>query len=181
MIPNREQCYSLMERANLPEHIRDHCAMVAELATCLARKLSRAGMPIDVGLVEASALLHDIAKGICLANGKNHAEEGARLLKEWGYPDLAPIVEEHIDLEETRLGQPLTESLLVNYSDKRVKHDEVVSLEERFADLARRYGRKTGGEAYFWQRLERYRRLEERIFQDSGGGPEDLTQRPLNC
>jgi len=34
----------------------------------------------------------------------------------------------------------VNEAMVVNYSDKRVMHDRVVSLERRFIDLMERYG-----------------------------------------
>ena len=41
-------------------------------------------------------------------------------------PAIARIVEEHISLDSSQVAGPVTESLIVNYSDKRVRHDQVV-------------------------------------------------------
>ena len=158
-----------MDRVEMPDNIRDHSFVVAEIASCLAGALIRAGVRLNARLVEASALLHDIAKGWCILNGGNHALEGGKLLRGWGYSRLAPIVEDHIDLREDFLPPPLTESLVVNYSDKLVKHDEVVSLEERFTDLAFRYAKNPGHEIYFKERLVLYLKLERAIFAAMDG------------
>ena len=59
-----------------------------------------------------------------------------------GYPAVAEIVREHVWLSRNPAEPwPLREVEIVNYADKRVLHDLVVTLGQRFADLRRRYGR----------------------------------------
>jgi hypothetical protein len=64
--------------------------------------------------------------------------------------------------------------LLVNYADKRVKHDQVVTLEERFWDLADRYGHTLERKSRLQENLDLYLRLENRIFEDLNIQPPDL-------
>jgi len=53
---------------------------------------------------------------------------------------------------------------IVNYADKRVMHDRVVSLEERFRDLKERYGRNQSAIDYL-ERLEKeINGIENKIF-----------------
>ncbi len=67
---------------------------------------------------------------------------GAGILEELGYPHVAQVVREHVHLDDNIMDpRPLREAEVVNYADKRVLHDAVVTLEERFADLKVRYGR----------------------------------------
>jgi hypothetical protein len=83
-------------------------------------------------------------------------------------------VEAHVFLEEAFLGGPLTESVLVNYSDKRVRHDEIVTLEERFEDLMDRYAKTPEHIVRMKKLLEVSRRLEEKIFDGLSIGPNGL-------
>jgi len=113
---------------------------VARVALFLGRELRAAGEAIDMELVEAGALLHDLAKAACLATHGDHAKEGGRALRGKGYPTVAALVERHVELGPWDPEGPVTEAELLNYSDKRVRHEEVVSLEGRFRDLVARYG-----------------------------------------
>ncbi len=64
---------------------------------------------------------------------------------------------------------------MVNYADKRVRHDQIVSLRERFLDLKDRYGR--GPEALrYLEALERESfEIERKIFFFLGMDPDDLS------
>ena len=93
-------------------------------------------------MLEAGALLHDIAKTATLHNGGEHARLGAEWLIDLGYPAVAEIVREHVWLSRNPAEPwPLREVEIVNYADKRVLHDLVVTLAQRFDDLRSRYGR----------------------------------------
>ncbi len=163
-IPTRRECLFLMEQIQMPGHIRKHSLMVAEIALYLSRLLNRNSTRLNLELVEAAALLHDIAKARSLHTGENHSELGASMLLEWGFPPLAPIVREHVSLDLQSLRGPVTESLVVNYADKRVKHDQVVTIEDRFHDLVERYGRTQDHRKWILQKLDVYRALERKIF-----------------
>ena len=69
------------------------------------------------------ALLHDLGKTACLGTLNNHAELGADILEDLGYPDVAQVVREHVHLDGDILDpRPLREAEVVNYADKRVLH-----------------------------------------------------------
>lgn len=106
---------------------------VAVVIACLLKTKSHA---IDVRLVDRAAMLHDICKIDSIRNGGDHALMGERLLNEFGYPVVADVIGQHVRLKSLQLN----EAMIVNYADKRVKHDRVVSLSERFIDLMNRYG-----------------------------------------
>jgi hypothetical protein len=91
-------------------------------------------------MVEAGGLLHDIAKKPGPGSLDDHAAEGGRILRALGMPEIALLVEKHINPGPTSPLESLRETELLSYCDKRVKHREVVSLDERFADLLHRYG-----------------------------------------
>jgi HD superfamily phosphodiesterase len=133
-----------------------------------------AGVEVDVGLVEAAALLHDIAKAACL-HGGDHAQEGAGLLRTLGYPEVASLVARHVELGTWRPAGQVTEAEILNYSDKRVRHEEVVSLRERFEDLVERYGgRSPGAEGRIRQNWRITEELEAKIFRRLPFGPEGV-------
>jgi hypothetical protein len=59
-----------------------------------------------------------------------------------GYERVARIVGQHVRLEGEKTNDEwLNEVILVHYADKRVRHDEIVDLEERFQYLIETYGR----------------------------------------
>ncbi len=174
-IPTTRQCHDLLKRADVPEHIQAHSLLVARIAELLAFHLNGNGHSMDLSLVRAGALLHDIAKKRSLTTGENHAVLGALLLERWGWPVVAPIVRDHVVMTPRLARGPITESLVVNYADKRVRHETIVELDERFEDLIRRYARSPAHEQELRNRLELYRIVEKRIFEHLSFVPEALS------
>ena len=129
------------------ENIRAHSVMVARVAYVLLQGLtesSSSSAPPAENLVVAGALLHDIAKTPCLKSHCNHAEYGGDICLELGYPEVAEVVREHVMLMDFSVirfekGDFLAKEL-VYYADKRVRHDEIVSLKERLAYILENYG-----------------------------------------
>jgi uncharacterized protein len=165
-----------MAKVKMPEHIQKHSSVVAQIAVYLGRLLNQNGVRLNLELLEAGALLHDIAKAPTLATGERHEDVGARMLEEWGYTPLAPVVKEHVILDPVSLCRPITESLLVNYADKRVKHDQVVSLRDRFSDLIGRYARTIDHRTWLQEKFALYLLLESKIFEHLTITPDDLGQ-----
>jgi putative nucleotidyltransferase with HDIG domain len=140
-VPDEEQCLALWDRFEMLDNIRRHSTCVADVATFLAQKAKDQGHDVDVQLVRASALLHDIAKTYAILHGGNHSQLGGAWMQEvTGNPVLSSGVTHHvywpfaIDLENH------FPQLAVLYADKRVRHDTVVSIADRFEDLIERYG-----------------------------------------
>ncbi len=136
--PVREQCFALMEAYNMLPHIQRHSIAVSEVAVSIAEALNAAGHFYRIVDIEAAGLLHDITKTKSLETGENHAETGAALLEELGYGHIAEMVRQHVTPEDA--GPELSAAEIVSYADKRVLHDRVVSLEQRFKYLVARYG-----------------------------------------
>jgi len=141
--PTREQCIELLKKYSMPENIMQHSLKVTKVALFIGKKLREKGEEIDLNLLECAALLHDIDKKICLEDvALVHGAEGAKILEKEGLSKIAQIVREH------RLGFvrgnrfSSLESKVVYYSDKRVNHEKIVSLDERFEYLIERYGVK---------------------------------------
>jgi putative nucleotidyltransferase with HDIG domain len=163
-IPSRDECIELQRQFDMPGNIRRHSLLVAEVALFIASGLNADGSRLDMQVIEAGALLHDIGKAYGLNSGENHAAIGAGMLEGVVAPAVAQIVAEHITLDSSQVAGPITESLVVNYSDKRVKHDLVVSVEERYKDLIERYAKEPEHVRLLLEKLDLYITLERTIF-----------------
>ncbi|MDR2051020.1 MAG: HD domain-containing protein [Deltaproteobacteria bacterium] len=142
-IPDEAGCGALWDKYAMPAHIRAHSIRVAGVAESLGRRLQAGGARIDLSLLLAGALLHDLAKAYTIEFGGNHAQLGAAWTRmETGSPRVAQLVFHHVHWPwPLDLGnESMLPCLLVLYADKRVRHDVLVSIEERFQDLMRRYG-----------------------------------------
>jgi putative nucleotidyltransferase with HDIG domain len=173
-IPSKRQCFELFRDMRMLDHIVAHSLQVCRVALLIADRLEEGPLRLNRDLIQAAALLHDITKTRSFTTGENHAQSGEGLLGELGFPEVGYIVGRHVRLDRYDAGQPIAEVEVVNYADKRVLHDRVVSLEERMAYILERYGR----EADFRQRLqwlwEQTRLLEERLFTRLPFAPEAL-------
>ncbi len=164
LIASRTECMELLRQFDMPQHIRRHSLLVAEVALFLAARLNQNSSTLDLRLIEAGALLHDVGKMSSLETGENHAALGAQMLEGIVAPAVARIVGEHISLDSSQAAGPPTESLIVNYSDKRVRHDRVVSIDERYDDLIERYAKTLPQVKFFRHKLDLYYALERTIF-----------------
>jgi uncharacterized protein len=175
MIPSVEECFGFMEVYRMPPHIRDHSVVVEKIASLLTSALRYAGLDLSLERVRAAALMHDIAKSLCLDSGEDHSAKGREICLENGLDEIADIVGDHVRIRNHRIEGPVSESEIVFYADKRVNHDAVVSLEERLEYLLERYGR--GIERYHQairQNFEVCRLVEAKIFRRIEFGPADV-------
>ncbi len=172
--PDEKACRELMTRTSMLPNIMEHSYRVCQLAGFLGRELNHTGTELDLTLIRAAALLHDITKTRCLKTKENHAETAGTFLLELGFPEAADVVSRHVRFQPGEVELPFNEAHIVNYADKRVLHDRVVTLAHRFDDLRVRYAKTSKAEA----RIERMRqeifRLEERMFSRLGFAPERL-------
>jgi len=174
MIPNREECIHLMERYEMLDNIVAHSLEVTRVALFLSMELNKRGQKIDLQLVEAASLLHDIAKTTCLKTKEDHTQAGFHLLREMGYARVGEVVAQHVWLQNGGDPSSVTEEEVVNYADKRVRHDQIVSLKERFQDLKARYG-KDQRSYDFLERLEKMiLGVEDKIFLILKIDPDDI-------
>jgi uncharacterized protein len=173
--PTLSECLNLMTTCRMLPNIREHCWRVRDVALLVGDHLLSAGVALDLQLLEAGALLHDIAKTASLKNGGEHARLGAQWLVELGYPAVAEIVREHVWLSRDPAGPwPLREVEIVNYADKRVLHNQVVTLDHRFVDLLSRYGRTPEIRQRITSNQKRSTILERKIFTGLSILPDDI-------
>ncbi len=135
-----KKAIELLIEYNVPNHIIEHSYKVAKIVYYIAEELQHVPqLFFDKELTFYAALLHDITKYQAILNkGEDHSLTGGELLRKLGYPNIAEIIESHVVLRN--LKKLKFEKELVFYADKRVKHEQIVTLEERFEDLKVRYG-----------------------------------------
>ena len=161
-IPTYEECRRLFDETGMLDNIREHSIMVARVSCAIAENLA-AGCPINIDLVRAGALLHDITKTRALSTGEHHAETGGDLLREMGLPRIAEIVAEHVELASFDPDGPLLEKEIVHYADKRVKHTEIVTLHDRIDDLLVRYGKTDAHRQHIMNKIPFNLMIENKI------------------
>ena len=92
-IPEPAACRGLLARLGTPAPVVAHSAAVADVARRLGAALRTSGVCLDLKLLEAAALLHDIARA-----AHTHAEAGADVLDAEGFPRVAAVVRYHMQL-----------------------------------------------------------------------------------
>ena len=133
-VPSVSECLALLsEKFSVRGHLLAHSKTVAKVAFRLGRGLNEKGSGLNLQLIVAAGLLHDIAKG-----QPNHASIAARALRELDYPAVADVVEAHMG-PLRREGGAVTERDVVCLSDKLVQGDRIVSLETRFRKQLERH------------------------------------------
>jgi putative nucleotidyltransferase with HDIG domain len=167
MIPSIKWAYDLIRLKQMPQHILNHSRAVERIAVEIASHLED---KIDIRLVETGALLHDICKIDSIRTGQDHARLGGRLLDILDCPELASIVRQHVHLESDELN----EAMLVHYADKRVMHEEVVSLSRRFSDLMDRYGKDEKRQERIFNLYAKSIEIEKIIVKETGIDAESL-------
>ncbi len=175
--PDPKTCIRLLRQTSTPVHIMRHCVKVAAVSTWLGNRLLEQGSDLNMDRLMAGAILHDVSKYQSIVSGGDHALMGARFVEGLGYPEIAKIIKHHVYLDKDTLRDGnINEEMVVNYADKRVKHVDVVSLEERFKDLQARYGtskeRRERINGLFIQSKE----MERLIFSRIDMNPEELNK-----
>lgn len=171
-----------MDEHAMLANIRRHSFVVARVAERVHSRLARTVKDADLPprqLVTAGALLHDIAKTPCLRDDCDHAEVGAQICQHHGLFEIAEIVEEHVRLRRydlQRYQKGIFEAKeLIFYADKRVVHDEIVSLDERLEYILERYGGKEPDRLVrIRKNFENCRSLESSLCAAAGHNPEEL-------
>jgi len=175
-IPSKKQCVQLIRKMKMLDHIVDHSFQVCRVATFLVEHLKSRQVCLNRNLIQAAALLHDITKTRSFKTQENHALTGGQFLSAEGYPEVGLIVGQHVRLDEYFASDVPTEAEIINYADKRVLHDKVVSLKERMDYIMEKYVK---GPEYRRQHLwlrKKSEELEAKLFSFVRFTPEDLNR-----
>lgn len=128
---------------------------VAKVATIIAKKIKRNGHNVDTKFTEQLALVHDLMKAISFKEvdqkslpkkyqNIHDVMATSRILKKQDEKNLArAVLSQQFDAVISP-DHPIKsiEETIVYYADKRVAHTKIVSLEERFEEGSRRYGKR---------------------------------------
>lgn len=112
----------ILKQEETPENVIEHSKAVYKKAMVIAANFKNA----DKDLIKKGALLHDIgrSKTHCIS----HAVEGAKIVKQYGYPEeVQNIVERHIgagitEEESVKLGLPKKSYIPQTIEEKIVAH-----------------------------------------------------------
>lgn len=154
-IPSVEECEILLNLANAPLTVRNHSRAVAAVACELGRQLIAVGCRLNLSIIHAAGLLHDIAKG-----KHDHAIQGANVLAD--YPEVAEIVAAHTDIVVSPEEHP-SEQEIIYLADKLVKEDQLTGLQSRFAFALEKYKDNLQIRQKVLKRLENAQLIKEKI------------------
>lgn len=186
-IPSREDVLTWRRELKLPELIGKHSDAVASVCETLGTHLLKRGKLLRPMLLKRSAELHDLLRFVDFHPqhpklfapptdaqhqlweswkrrypGMIHEAAAAAFLRERGFPAIAKVIETH-GLRVPPHVHTTIEQILLFYADKRVKLDQIVSLQERFDDFAHRYGNDRIEESKLW--LRQSKEIERELFE----------------
>ena len=98
-IPSKTECFKLIKKMDMMEHIIDHSILVSNIALFLCLKLKKYSPNLDTRLATSAALLHDITKTRSFDTKEIHSETGGLMLIELGYPEVGNIIRQHVILD----------------------------------------------------------------------------------
>jgi HD superfamily phosphodiesterase len=135
MIPTEIQAKKLWDIYQVPESKRRHLALVAEVANFIASRMREggSGKQINIPLLTAAALLHDLDKNVHKLADERHPDAAVRILKKEGMTETANLVASHplhLILDPATAPRTWEEKILF-LSDKMVKY-EIITVDERF-------------------------------------------------
>lgn len=129
-----ELCDALYRKYNTPERVIRHCKAVSDTGVRIAIALNKSGMNLDVSLIKAAGLIHDLMR-----SSDNHGEAAADILEKLGYFQEAEAVKSHMRYEFNP-PESINETDIFCLSDRLVKEDEYVGIDERVEYLIHKAG-----------------------------------------
>ncbi len=173
-VPSEGEIDAWIQDVRLPVHIQKHISQVTAVADKLMQLLAESS-PILMRrqALHAAARTHDLLRFVDFKTyepdgdfnpsehekeiwtdlrnryGTPHEEAAKKFLAERGYSVIGNIVSTHSGIQLA--GTPLAETIeqkLLTYADKRVLFDRIVTLDERYADFIKRYGKGVENELH---------------------------------
>jgi len=161
----------LKYRTSYGQNVLSHSIEVARLAAIIAGDLGA-----NVNIAKKAGLLHDIGKTACLDNNEDHAAKGFEICLAHNLNSIADIIAEHVILKTYKPEYGFAEKEIVYYADKRVNHDQVVSLKERLEYILERYGKNNETRCLAIKKnYTRCQDLEKRMFSLLPFEPADIS------
>ena len=132
--PSREECLALLKKYLTPDHVIRHCIMVTETALTIGKALNEKGFNLDLELIQGAGLIHDIARV-----EDKHWEIGAEIASKLGYQQEAEIIQVHMFYSCDPNQKNINEMDIICLSDRMVKEDEYVGLEQRMKYILEKF------------------------------------------
>ncbi len=124
--PDRAQCMQMLAEYGTPVHVIGHCKAVAAVGYTLAKALNAKGYRLDLDLILAAGLLHDMARVEDM-----HWEAAAKYCERRGMNQEAAIIRVHMTYDPFNDLEHLNETDIICLADRTV-------LEDRYAGIDRR-------------------------------------------
>lgn len=162
-----DDCLYLLSLLEVPPDIIRHCEVVALVGETLGRALRPYVPDLDVELIRAAGLLHDLAKA-----APRHAVAAENIVRNLGLSRLGSVVGAHMVLpvEQETVRLP-TEEQLVYLADKLVIRDQFAGVDARAARALSKHGSDAVAVEGITRRMETAAMIRDRV--------ETLLQRPL--
>ena len=148
-IPTKEKCLDILKENKTPSNVINHSLAVSSFALDLSDKLEKKGIKVNKELIIAASLLHDIER---VKDG--HVDAGVKLLNQLGFPEVAEVTSKHTLYQLDGIRLKTAEEKIVFYADKRTKGSKIVSLNERFESLEKKYSINLKKEFEFAKKIE---------------------------
>jgi uncharacterized protein len=145
-LPNREQALGLLHKCNCSPQVISHSIAVADIAVETASRLEVKGHKINIDLVEAGSLFHDLGRS--KTHTIDHAIAGAQIAQSIGLPEtVIRIIKRHVGAgitteEAQMLGWPkdiyapqTLEEKIVSFSDKLIDKSRRMPIETEIERL----------------------------------------------
>ncbi|MGI6735886.1 MAG: HD domain-containing protein [Anaerovoracaceae bacterium] len=156
--PDEAECLRMLAEYGTPQRVINHCREVTRVAVAVGERLNQRGFALNIELVRAAGLLHDIARV-----EPRHWEVGARVVRAAGYDDVADIIAAHMTYPQFSPAAETNETDLVCLGDRTVREDTCVGVEARMAYIMDKARRNAGDERE--QVLARIERSKEKLTQ----------------
>lgn len=191
-VPEEKDMDRWMQDVRLPPHIQAHCKGVTTVADALAARLTERGWLLRPQALHAAARLHDLLRFLDFRTWEGdalymptqedirvwtamketydgrHEISAARFLTDRGFASIGEIISTHRGDELP--ASSTTEQKLLAYADKRVSHDRIVTVEERFDEFISRAGSSQKTQhAQVWKK--EMRRIEQELFGEEPSIP----------
>lgn len=205
----KDRLRALLLEYRVPPHIMAHMEKVAAVASYLADRLIAKGYQVNKDLLEKACLLHDLVKTCEISDPEanpsltpspqdlavwkrlrtkfaavGHINAAYQILSGLGEKDLATIILKHrfeSVIDPSAKNRPSTwEDKLLYYADKRVKHDRIVTLDERLEDGRKRYFPDGDVPVSEKGTIKAIRILEHEICDAAGILPDDIREDTVN-
>jgi len=167
--PDREECLRMLEQYNTPAHVVRHCIAVTDAAVRIAAALNEKGFDFNIPLIQASGLLHYIARA-----EKTHWKAGAHFVLKSGYGPESKIIKNHMAHSFKPSPEKLKDLDIVCLGDRLVLEDEYVGVDVRMDYVIKKAEGDKRIEKIINKNRETNRLLVENIEKITGKSIDDI-------